>query len=90
VEKLFFLCGIDKLVSDCFFEAKLKSVATVIPNHPQSSRIIPNHPESSPIIPNHRARKDGWMKKRKNSCFLTLPPVVTPKGSLLKPEFCRK
>jgi len=30
---MFFVSGIDKLVLGCFFNLKLKSVATVIANH---------------------------------------------------------
>ena len=43
--KSVFLSGIDKLVLDCFFEAKLKSVATVIAINRKSSQTIAKEKE---------------------------------------------
>jgi len=37
--------GSDKLVLGCFFESKLESFATVIPNHPKLSQTIPDRRE---------------------------------------------
>jgi bifunctional DNA-binding transcriptional regulator/antitoxin component of YhaV-PrlF toxin-antitoxin module len=50
------LSGSDKLVSDCFFEAKLKSVATVIAINRKSSQIIAFHRKPSYSIANNRER----------------------------------
>jgi len=43
VRTLIFCGDSDELVSDWFFEAKLKSVATVIPKYPKISCFIAGH-----------------------------------------------
>jgi hypothetical protein len=55
----------DKFVLGWFFYLKLGSVATVIPNHPQSSRIIVFHRKLSPNVPNLTEKKK--VHKEKNA-----------------------
>jgi hypothetical protein len=59
----FLLCGSEKLVSDCFSEAKLKSVATVIAKYRKLSRNIANYPKISQNI----APKEGKRMLEKKS-----------------------
>jgi hypothetical protein len=66
------LSGIDKLVSDCFFEAKHKLVAAIIAINRKSSQIIVFHRKPSHSIANHReieGKKNVGQKNKLQKCL---------------------
>jgi hypothetical protein len=69
--QLIFLCGSDKFVLGCFFDLKLKSVATAVPNRLKLSQIDCKRK-------NDRTKQTSIKQKMKNSIFYIYSKCKNP------------